>query len=86
MEDLCETHLFRSLVSFAAVFFEEKRQEKENKLMAKAASKVKLEVSEEIEDAYEDAMEKLYRKVYIQCVSKADNMTDWLDFFCFRNC
>jgi len=49
----------------AAVNFEGKRQEKENKAMDTAAAKVKNEVTEEIEDAFEDVMEKLYKKATI---------------------
>lgn len=47
-----------------AIYFEEKRQEKENKAMAKGASKVQSDVTEGIEDNYEDVLDKLYRKEF----------------------
>jgi len=45
-----------------AIFFEEKRQQKENKAMAQASAKVQSNVSESIEDDFEDVLEKLYQK------------------------
>lgn len=45
-----------------AVFFEDKRVEKENKNMAAAGARVTHDVSEEIEDAHEDVLDDLYKK------------------------
>lgn len=47
-----------------AIYFEEKRQEKENKAMEKASTKVKNDVTEKIEDDYEDVLDKLYHKEF----------------------
>jgi len=54
--------LVRQELRKIAIYFEEKRQDKENKAMTRAGVRVLEEVTEEIEDAHEDTLEKLYEK------------------------
>lgn len=57
-----QVKLVRQRLRKLATFFEEKRQQRENKAMKEAGDSVKKAVSEEIEDRYEDVLEDLYSK------------------------